>query len=142
MDVRRLSIWVVVGRTYSISKFSPVPRCGQTNINIFGVEKRIFGIISKVKDRGIVYYLCICIMLWSWGNKVLDSDSSSNAGRNEASYIIAGGALDGIGKQITFARSAIDMSITSIVSKLILCPLWSSQPPNDEIWGLDRRHFS
>ncbi|THV46016.1 hypothetical protein BGAL_0426g00030 [Botrytis galanthina] len=54
-----------------------------------------------------------------------------NAGRNEASYIIAGGALDGIGKQITFARSAIDMSITSIVSKLILCSLWSSQPPND-----------
>lgn len=79
MDVRRLSIWVVVGRIYSI-------------------KKRIFGIISKAVDRGIVYYLCICIMVWSLGERVLDFDSSSYAGKNEASYIIASGALDGTGR--------------------------------------------
>ncbi|KAF7916297.1 hypothetical protein EAE99_009770 [Botrytis elliptica] len=59
-------------------------------------------------------------MVWSWENKVLDFDSSSNAGKNEASYIIASGALDGTGRPITFEGSAIDISITSIVSKLFL----------------------
>ncbi|KAF7891489.1 uncharacterized protein EAF02_001814 [Botrytis sinoallii] len=50
-------------------------------------------------------------MVWSWENKVLDFDSSSNAGKNEASYIIASGALDGTGRPITFEGSAIDISI-------------------------------
>ncbi|TGO62284.1 hypothetical protein BOTNAR_0116g00210 [Botryotinia narcissicola] len=43
-------------------------------------------------DRVFPMYLYYGLEL---GNKVLDFDSSSNAGRNEASYIIASGALDG-----------------------------------------------
>lgn len=40
MDAQRSSIWVVVERICSI-------------------KKRIFGIINKAVDRGILYYLCI-----------------------------------------------------------------------------------
>lgn len=71
MDAQRLSILVVVGRIYSISKFScPKMPSNRMDINMFCVEKRIFGIISKAADRGIVYYLCIVfiyiyIMVWS-----------------------------------------------------------------------------